>query len=90
MKPIKPRGLVRHHPLQGTYFEGCDVSKLGLAAFEITLPDPRMLVIAKAAWPTHTIMVVDAGGPRRHIVTFGPPGKPHVSPACPFTARIYG
>ncbi len=90
MNPIEPCGIIRHHPLEGTLFGGCQVQKLGLAAFEVELPDARMLIIAKTPWKTHTLMVVDAGGTRRHIVTYGPPGKPHVSPACPFEAKIYG
>ena len=70
-------------------FAGCTVRKLGLAAFEVELPSEGTLMFVTTPWPTHTITVVDKGGRLRHIVSHSPPGRPHVSPACPFEAELY-
>lgn len=82
-------GRLNHHPLEGTVFVGCKIKKLGLAALEVELPEPGMILIAQTPWPTHAITVIDKGPTTKHIVTYGPPEKSHVSPACPFTARIF-
>lgn len=84
-------GMIEHDPRQGTLFAGCKVRKLGLACFEVTLERSTDMLLARVLWrPTHTVMVVEPEGKPdiRHIVTFGPPGKPHVSPACPFVAKV--
>ena len=82
-------GLIEHDPRQGTMFGGCTVRKLGLAAFEVTL-EPGDIIIATVIWRPllHTIMVVPIDDTHRHIVTYGHSSKPHVSPACPFVAKL--
>jgi len=84
-------GIIEHDPRQGTLFAGCVVRKIGLATFEVALEVEDDLLFVHLIWPTHTVMVVSPSGhpPNiRHIVTYGPTGKPHVSPACPFTAKL--
>lgn len=84
-------GLIEHDPRQGTLFAGCMVRKIGLATFEVELEKDDDLLLVKVSWPTHTVMVVcppDHPSNVRHIVTYGPSGKPHVSPACPYTAKL--
>jgi len=86
---IQTIGRLNHHPLEGTLFVGCRITKLGLAAFEVELPEPNLLLIAQTPWPTHTVTVIDKGPTTKHIVSYGPDERPHVSPACPFKAFIY-
>lgn len=86
---LRQTGRIEHHPIDGTMFMGCQIRKLGLATVEVQLPTPDALLLVEVAWPTHTVMVVDKGDRLRHIVTYGPPGRPHVSPAVPFSAAIY-
>jgi len=84
-------GLIEHDPRQGTLFAGCEVRKLGLATFEVLMQGPKDILLVRMLWPTHSVMVVQPPGAPdtvRHIVTYAPVGKPHVSPACPFTAQV--
>lgn len=84
-------GIIEHDPRQGTLFAGCTLRKLGLAAFAVELENAEDILMARALWPTHSLMVVKpTGAPEnvRHVVTYGPNGKPHVSPSCPFVAKV--